>query len=297
MSENHNNNKEEESEMDLEMLEEQVTQPEETSTQESTALLEKSPRILDDEGQFCPDWCQHYEDLKPIAKSLAKFRRPEALAKSYAELERMRSYPGEDQPERMGAFRRLVGLPETVEEFHLEKPEDMSEEHWNAPLAEKLGQVAYTYGVPAVAMKAMTRAYAQEFKSFMDSEEQQQEEAIEETREELKSEWGRRFDQSLEQTRSVVMRLSERCGVDPNSLLNSPVLSSNADFIRIMHEAAVLLDEAPMRTSEGHVARPQDEARRIESDPQHPLHEAYMKTNHPNHKYANQLYDKLAFGK
>lgn len=35
-----------------------------------------------------------------------------------------------------------------------------------------------------------------------------------------------------------------------------------------------------------------DEARRIESDPAHPLHEAYMDYNHPNHKYANEMYDR-----
>lgn len=32
---------------------------------------------------------------------------------------------------------------------------------------------------------------------------------------------------------------------------------------------------------------------RMESDPSHPLYEAYMSVNHPNHKYANELYDRL----
>ena len=39
-----------------------------------------------------------------------------------------------------------------------------------------------------------------------------------------------------------------------------------------------------------------NEAHRIAHDPTHPLHEAYMRTSHPRHKYANEQYDRLAFG-
>ena len=38
---------------------------------------------------------------------------------------------------------------------------------------------------------------------------------------------------------------------------------------------------------------PAEEAMRMESDPSHPLYEAYMNVNHPNHRYANELYDRL----
>lgn len=52
-------------------------------------------------------------------------------------------------------------------------------------------------------------------------------------------------------------------------------------------------------------ACPPNAARRLRRQPErgsqedapHPLHEAYMKTNHSQHKYDNELYDRLAFGK
>ena len=35
------------------------------------------------------------------------------------------------------------------------------------------------------------------------------------------------------------------------------------------------------------------EAARIMNDPSHPLHEAFMSLDHPNHRFANSEYDRL----
>jgi hypothetical protein len=62
-----------------------------------------------------------------------------------------------------------------------------------------------------------------------------------------------------------------------------------------MLEAAGLMDEAPLHT--GGKPDNKQEAYRIAHDPTHPLHEAYMRTSHPQHRYANEQYDRLAFGR
>ena len=75
------------------------------------------PSLLGEDGGFVPDWYARFDELKGMEKSLSKFKTPEALAKSYAELERLRHYPGVENEEQMARFRRMAGLPESEEEF------------------------------------------------------------------------------------------------------------------------------------------------------------------------------------
>ena len=87
----------------------------------------------------------------------------------------------------------------------------------------------------------------------------------------------------------------ERAGVDTEALLHNPALRAEPAFAQLMLEAASLLQEAPMRS--GMPSDGRREAHRIAHDPAHPLHEAYMRTSHPQHRYANEQYDRLAFGR
>lgn len=65
------------------------------------------PSLLGEDGGFVPDWYARFDELKGMEKSLSKFKTPEALAKSYAELERLRHYPGVENEEQMARFRRM----------------------------------------------------------------------------------------------------------------------------------------------------------------------------------------------
>ena len=89
--------------------------------------------------------------------------------------------------------------------------------------------------------------------------------------------------------------MGERAGIDTAALMQNPALQASPDFARLMLEAATLMQEAPLHT--GAPSDNRQEARRIAHDPTHPLHEAYMRTNHPQHRYANEQYDRLAFGR
>ena len=94
---------------------------------------------------------------------------------------------------------------------------------------------------------------------------------------------------------NVLRTLGSRAGVDVAQLMDNPALRADADFARLMLAAASLVEEAPMHR--GAPIDSRDEAHRIAHDPAHPLHEAYMRTSHPRHKYANEMYDRLAFGR
>ncbi len=258
------------------------------------ATVDGSPLMAAD-GAFAPEWYSRFEELQPYAATLAKFRRPEALAKSYAHLERLKGYPGPGDAERMAAFRLAVGLPENAADYCLERPENTPDELWNEELVKVLAGVAHEYGVPAPAMEALSSRYMQEGNRMLAACREAQQQAIERADAELQRDWGRRYEENMDKVGAYLSALGSRAGVNVQGLMENPALRANADFARLMLAAAAEVEESPLHTGAPLDAR--QEARRIVHDPTHPLHEAYMRTNHPQHRYANEQYDRLAFGK
>lgn len=256
---------------------------------------EPLPAIMDAAGEFTPNWYERFADLQPHAATLAKFKRPEALAKSYANLERMKGYPDVADARRMAAFRSMVGLPPTAEEYSLPRPEDTPDEAWDDQLAAALAQVAYEYGIPSRAMEALTQRYAGESRHMLEACHAAEQQAVQLADAELQAEWGRSYEDNMRTIGDFMMHLGHESGVNVQELVENPALRANADFARLMLAAADKLQEAPLRS--GSPTNSKDEAHRIAHDPTHPLHEAYMRTNHPQHRYANEQYDRLAFGK
>lgn len=251
--------------------------------------------LMQDDGSFSPEWYSRFEELQPYAATLGKFRRPEALAKSYAMLERMKGYPDVNDARRMAAFRSAVGLPEQAEGYAIPRPENTPDELWDPALAEALSQVAYEYGVPATAMGALCEKYADEGRRMLAGALEAQVAAIAHADAELQQEWGRSYEDNMRTVGDFLTHLGARAGVDVAELTANPALRANADFARLMFAAAALLEEAPLHTGSAAMDS-REEARRIASDPTHPLHEAYMRSSHPRHRYANEQYDRLAFG-
>ena len=251
--------------------------------------------IMNADGAFAPGWFTQFEELQPYAATLSKFHRPEALAKSYANLEKMRGYPDTADTARMAAFRAAVGLPATAEEFAMERPQDTPDELWNDELVKQLSGVAYEYGVPPKALAALAERYTAEGRRFMERCQQEHAAALAQAEAELQHSWGPAYEENLQTISSFLNTMGERTGVNVQHLMENPALRANADFARLMLEAASLMDEAPLHT--GQKTDQKNEAHRIAHDPTHPLHEAYMRTSHPQHRYANEQYDRLAFGR
>lgn len=267
--------------------------PEAEISSAAPAQSEPLHGLLGEDGGFVPDWYARFDELKGMEKSLSKFKTPEALAKSYAELERMRHYPGVENEEQMERFRRMAGLPESEEEYRLERPESTPENEWNAGLAERMARTAYRYGVPPEAMNALQETMSQ---AYEEAREQVEDSRLEmETRAEqsLQQEWGANYERNMGRATAALQRLASETGVDADALLDHPELGSNPDVIRLLFQASRLLDEAPLHHSGNGTPSPAEEAMRMESDPSHPLYDAYMSVNHPNHRYANELYDRL----
>ena len=251
--------------------------------------------VMNADGNFTPGWFSRFEELQPFAATLSKFHRPEALAKSYAHLEKLKGYPDAADEARMAAFRQAVGLPAKQEEFAMERPQDMPDEFWNEELVKQLSGVAYEYGVPPKALAAMAEKYASEGRRFLERCQLDNAEAVSQADAVLQQSWGPAYEKNMDTINAFLHTMGERAGVNAQALMDNPALRANPDFARLMLEAASLMEEAPLHT--GQKPDNQKEAHRIAHDPTHPLHEAYMRTSHPQHRYANEQYDRLAFGR
>lgn len=262
---------------------------------EQSRPSEQRQGIMNEQGDFAQDWYKQFEELAPHASTLSKFRRPEALAKSYASLERMKGYPGIENSRQMEAFRRAVGLPDSMEEYQVARPEGAPDEAWDPALVNKISKVAYEYGIPAPAMEALTQCYCGENRQFIEMNAAQQAESVLQAESQLQREWGSHFEDNMNSVAHVLMQLGEQAQVNLEDLTENPALRANPDFVKLMFEASKLLGEAPLH--EGKSPNRKEEAYRIAHDSTHPLHEAYMRSSHPQHRHANEQYDRLAFGR
>lgn len=171
--------------------------PETDALSETAVQTEPFPPLLGEDGGFAPDWYARFDELKGMEKSLSKFKTPEALAKSYAELERLRRYPGVENEEQMARFRRLAGLPESEEEYRLERPESTPESEWNAGLAERMARTAYRYGVPPEAMNALQETMAQAYNEAREHMEDARMEMEMQAEQSLQQEWGSNYERNM----------------------------------------------------------------------------------------------------
>lgn len=202
-------------------------------------------------------------------------------------------YPGVEQEEQMAEFRRMVGLPDSAELFQLTRPDDVAEHEWNQDLANKLAQTAYQYGVPPQAMSALQDTMLQAYRDADVRLNEAKVQAEAETEQKLQQEWGVNYQRNMNRATATLRNLASDHGLDADALLDNPAVGSDINVIKLLYAVSTMVDEAPLHQSQSFSAGAADEAHRIESDPTHPLHEAYMKVNHPNHKYANEFYDRL----
>lgn len=271
------------------------------SREENTSAPKRETAlILDQNGQFCSHWWESHDSLKELGKTLKKFKSPETLARSYAELEKIRSYPDPQDEEKMQRMRSFLGLPENKAEYKITAPavEEGQESCWDEALASRMAETAYQYAIPPVAMQALAEAFTKEQSQYQEQLKEQNEkqawEVREQTLSELKELWGPRCQAKLESASHTLNQLCHECGLDPSFLGEDPAIGSHPGVIRLLDHVSGLLGEPPLKGAQtSGSSQAIEDMRRMEKDPGHPLHEAYMNYKHPNHEYANRLYDKV----
>ena len=124
----------------------------ETTTQPSTPWVNP-------DGTFGEGWTNNLpEDSAAYKDTLSKYKSvpdmAKALANANALIGKKLGVPNEkSSPEEVAAFRRAMGVPESLDEYKLAPetlPEGMT---WNDDMAKPYAEIAHKHGIPPSAMK------------------------------------------------------------------------------------------------------------------------------------------------
>lgn len=128
--------------------------------------------------------------------------------------------------------------------------------------------------------------------SVLDKVNKAEEEAAAQSDAKLKEDWGRNYESNMKSAASFAHKVAQASGLSLEDL--GPLQSPNG--FRVLHALSSMFNESPVAGAGGGQSmqsNPAEEANRILSDPEHPLHEAILNPSHHRHKEAHATYDRL----
>ena len=131
----------------------------ETTTQLSTPWVNPDGTFADGWTNNLPEDSAAYKDTLSKYKSVPDMAK--ALANANALIGKKLGVPNEkSSPEEVAAFRRAMGVPESLDEYKLAPetlPEGMT---WNDDMAKPYAEIAHKHGIPPSAMKELVAQHA-----------------------------------------------------------------------------------------------------------------------------------------
>ena len=235
------------------------------------------PGFVAQDGSFTEGWIDRLGgEFSESRDQLEKFKTLPDVLKSYSYLEKKIGTKGvilpteKSTPEEVSAYRRALGIPETVEGYEL-RPEKLPEGMtWNDEVGRQFAEIAHEHGVPAKAMRALAERFAvwQEgtLKAAMDDHEVR----VQRGTEQLQREWGGRFDANINKAVTVANRI----GLDPRSpgLSDPAVVKALVKFSDMVSESRFVGGD-PHTGMQGGMER----ARDIMTNADNPLYERYQR--------------------
>ncbi|MDH3068837.1 hypothetical protein QET40_06870 [Akkermansia sp. N21169] len=191
-------------------------------------------------------------------------------------------------PQKLSEFRKQMGIPDAPEAYKFDAPEGLDDS-----MKALLAKAGVDYGIAPGAMAGLVKDFTAAQAMADAAAEQSYQQDVGKQFKDLQSEWGQDFKAHCDSAAVAAKKLCQMAGVDP-SVLSQRGIDDNAALVKVFYKVSELLGEGAMKGLGNEQFRSgMEEARRIESDPTHPLHEAYMNYSHPNHAYANSQYDRL----
>jgi len=247
-----------------------------TTTQASPS---SAPRgYVGDDGSFADGWLDRLPgELDPAKQTLAKYRGLPELAKSHFELQQLLgkkssavNIPGEKStPEEIAAYRKAVGVPETVDGYQL-KPEKLPDGvTWDDATGKAFAEIAHKHHIPAAAMKELAALQlsqesmrAEEVGKMIGAE-------LERGKQELQTAWGANFDKNI----SLAARVAQTVGLDPHTdgLRDPKVVQALVRFAGMMSEDKLVTGEFAPSMQAGKIR-----AKAIMTDKSNPLYAKYQ---------------------
>lgn len=246
-------------------------QPAAETTQPSTP----STGWVNPDGTFGDKWLDALpDDVADYKDTLSKYKSvpdmAKALANANALIGKKLGVPNEkSSPEEVAAFRRAMGVPDSLEEYKFAPdslPEGMT---WSDDMAKPYAEIAHKHGIPPSAMKELVAQHAKsemfKMEAIQATFEKQRTEAVQT----LQKEWGNDFGKNI----GLAKQAAKLAGVDANSHG-----FSDPEVVRGFVRMAQMMSEDKVGRSMGGTefmtgaARAKD----IMSNPENSWHKRYM---------------------
>ena len=190
-------------------------QPAAETTQPSTL----STGWVNPDGTFGDKWLDALpDDAKDYKDTLSKYKSvpdmAKALANANALIGKKLGVPNEkSSPEEVAAFRRAMGVPDSLEEYKFAPdslPEGMT---WNDDMAKPYAEIAHKHGIPPAAMKELVNQHAKSEAFKLEAMQAHMEKIRQESVQTLQKEWGNDFGKNI----GIAKQAAKIAGVDANS--------------------------------------------------------------------------------
>jgi hypothetical protein len=246
-------------------------QPAAETTQPSTP----STGWVNPDGTFGDKWLDALpDDAKDYKDTLSKYKSVPDMAKALANANQLigkkLGVPNEkSSPEEVAAFRRAMGVPDSLEEYKFAPdalPEGMT---WSDDMAKPYAEIAHKHGIPPSAMKELVNQHARteafKMEAIQATFEKQRTEAVQT----LQKEWGNDFGKNI----GLAKQAAKIAGVDANSHG-----FSDPEVVRGFVRMAQMMSEDKVGRSMGGTEFLSGEARAkdIMSNPDNTWHKRYM---------------------
>lgn len=235
-----------------------------------------------------PEWLngQLPEDLKGDLQTLARFKSPVELAKSYVHLNRKRNdalaMPGEDaKPEEWDQFYSKLGRPEKPEAYELKAPEGVQA---SDDLLKTFREIAHKSGMTPKQAQAAFEAYH----ASNQAAEAAYKTKVEEALGGLKKEWGEKYDQEVGAAGAFIAEFADP---EIQKFLDESGWGNYPPLIKLLSKAGKSLVEAPIH---GNVAPQGQSAEKIKAEISSiRANPGFWDKFHPEHKLLVMKDDEL----
>ena len=231
-----------------------------------------------EDGKFADGWLDRLPgELEPAKQTLAKYRDITSLAKAHHELQQLLgkksaaiNIPGEKaSPEEVNAFRKALGVPETVDGYKL-KPEQLPEGvQWDDNLTKAYAEIAHRNHIPAKAMQELAAFQVEAERVRAEQAQQAIAAELEDNRQLLRKEWGGNYETNI----GLATRAAKTLGLDPGSpgLTDPNVVKALANMTKLISEDKMVAGDFSPTASPGKAR-----ARDIMTNKTNPLYEKYQ---------------------
>ena len=213
-----------------------------------TPAVSETPETI----SAAPAWLEGVSDDK-VVKLASRYTSPatmaEALYEANREISQRVKMPGEDSSEEDTArFRKAMGVPDSVEDYSVARPEHINEEafateEYQAPIQAIVSDMHAAGASQAVVEALFDRYFALE-RDGLAEQSRRDDEHKDAAETELRKEWGAGYDENLAHANDFMGRDGSLLNLE---LKDGSLLASYAPFVKLMAQAGRMTNEGQLQ--------------------------------------------------